>query len=85
MTLLWLLLLLLGSLTLIPKVLHFWVSFFFLIQKICPSVVVLPLGKSEHVVVSVPIDFPYTQKRNVDSIAQFMTIVMEIGVVLAIS
>ena len=58
--------------------------FLFSDPKICPSVAFLPLGKSEHVVALVPIDFPYTQKRNVDSIVQLMTIIMQIGVILAI-
>ena len=52
---------LLGSQTMILAVLVFWISFF-PDASICSTIVLPPLGNSDHVVVSVSIDFPsYSQ------------------------
>ena len=52
---------LLGSQTMILAVLVFWISFF-PDASICSTIVLAPLGNSDHVVVSVSIDFPsYSQ------------------------
>ena len=53
---------LLGSQTVILTVLLFWIYFF---SSICSGKVFPPLGNSDHVVVSVSIDFPSYSQRGV--------------------
>ena len=54
---------LLGSQTMILAVLVFWISFF-PDASICSTIVLPPLGNSDHVVVSVSIDFPSNSQWN---------------------
>ena len=60
---------LLASLTLTLTVLLFWIYLFLLISissdtSVCSTVAFPPLGNSDHVVVSVSIDFPSNSKRD---------------------
>ena len=52
--------------------------------SICSTMAFPPLGNSNHVVVSVSIDFPITQNRIPRFIAWLMTILMLIGMVFVI-
>ena len=52
----------LGSLTVTLTVLLFWVYFFFFDASICSAMAFPPLGNSDHVVVSVSIDFSINSK-----------------------
>ena len=65
MTLLRWLAFLLGSLTVILTVLLSRIYFFSLFASICSTMVFPPLGNSDHVVVSVSIDFLSNSKRDV--------------------
>ena len=53
---------LLGSLTVTPTVLFFWIYFFD--ASICSTMAIPPWRNSDHVVVSVSIDFPSNSKRD---------------------
>ena len=55
---------LLGSQTVILTVLLFWIYFFSSDASICSTMAFPPLGNSDHVVVSVSIDFPSYSQRD---------------------
>ena len=55
---------LLGSLTVTLTILHFWISFFLLMLVFVLLWLSLHLGNSDHVVVSVCIDFPTNSKED---------------------
>ena len=73
---------LLGSQTVILTVLLFW--FISFDASICSTMAFLPLGNSDHVVVSVSIDFPSYSQWHAHFIALLMTLLMLIGVVFLI-
>ena len=64
MTLLRLLTFLFESQTVIFTVLLFWIYFFFSDVIICSTMTFPPLGNSDHVVVTVSIDFPSNSQEN---------------------
>ena len=54
----------LGSMTVILKVLLLWICLFLLMLVFVLTTAFPPFGNSDHVVVSVSIDFPINSKRN---------------------
>ena len=52
-----------GSQTVILIVLLFW-TYFFLLTSICSSMAFPPVGNSDHVVISISIDFPRNSKQD---------------------